>query len=311
MAAFLGAGALALAIAAAAAAAALLWYCVRRRRRDGAARRDPPEVIALVTALRAHCDEHHPGVRVRGLVPARGGVLIRVDGQDTVIPIAHLLRQVEAFPEAFAEIVAHLVEQIRVEALDRIDDHRFLDVFPDLLPQLKTTEWLRDHSPPFGDSALVHKALGADLIACYVIDGPSAMLFVCQGHLRRWGRSVEDLHALAMRNLRARGGIPLPGARDPVLLHTGDGYDAARVLLLDPNQGDGLLVAVPEKNTLWLAHGGDVDLAELMQDNARQSRASSFPVSPHLYRMQEGRLARVEAADEPPPRRRAPAALMR
>jgi hypothetical protein len=267
----------------------------RRRQPPHRGRVDPPEIVALVDALREQVEVHHPGVQVRGLVPARGGLLVSVDGQETVVSLTHLQRQIEAFPDAFGEIVRGLVDQIRGEALDRIEDHLFLDVFPELLPQIKSTAWLRDHGPPFGDAALAHRSLGADLVVCYVIDGPTAVLFVCQGHLRRWGRSIEDLHSLAMRNLRerVRGQVPLP-RHSPILLHTGDGYDAARVLLLDPSASDGLLVAMPDKDTLWLGCDGQVDLGELLRDNERLSTKSAYPVSPRVYRIHGGRLAPID-----------------
>jgi hypothetical protein len=78
-----------------------------------------------------------------------------------------------------------------------------------------------------------------------------------------------------------------------VLLRTGDGFDAARLLLLDPDRAEGLLVAVPERDLLWLGNYQGQDLAQLMARNEEQSQQAAHPLSPHLYRVQGGHLVQV------------------
>ena len=115
-----------------------------------------------------------------------------------------------------------------------------------------SSAWIEQQAR-FGDGALVHRPLMEDLHIVYVIDDPHAMVFVCRAHLRQWRRSAEDVHRLAIANLQRRAGVvsQVAAAGDPVLLQTGDGYDAARVLALD--HADGLLVAIPDRDVLWLA----------------------------------------------------------
>jgi hypothetical protein len=133
-----------------------------------------------------------------------------------------------------------------------------------------------------------------------VIDDPWCMTFVCRQHLRRWGRDEEDLFHLATQNLHAlaRARLPLPGPEDDegVLLRTGDGFDAARVLLLDPRQSEGLLVAMPERDVLWVGREDGTDLGALMRLNERQASAAEHPLSRSLYRIRDGRLVDVTAA---------------
>ena len=88
-----------------------------------------------------------------------------------------------------------------------------------------------------------------------------------------------------------------PGAFPSDLVRTGDGYDAARVLLLDPERIDGLLVALPERDCLWVGEAPGEQLARLMELNAEQSARSAHPVSPHLYRLRSGQLEPVTGVD--------------
>ena len=131
---------------------------------------------------------------------------------------------------------------------------------------------------------------------CYVIDDPWSMVFLCQAHLRLWGRSEEDIFQLARQNLVRLGDktIPLPDAEHTsVLLRSGDGYDAARVLLLDPDRLEGLLIAMPEQEVLWLGHENKHSLASLMARNQEQNHEACHPVSPELYRMEGHELVPV------------------
>jgi len=71
---------------------------------------------------------------------------------------------------------------------------------------------------------------------------------VCRAHLKFWERTEEDVFHLANQNLRriSTADMPVPSTTDgPVRVGEGDGYDAARVLLLDPDKARGLLIAIP------------------------------------------------------------------
>ena len=77
-----------------------------------------------------------------------------------------------------------------------------------------------------------------------------------------------------------------------------DGFDATRVLLLDPDRIEGVLVAIPERDVLWLGMEPEGEsLSSLMAQNEQQSELSAHPVSPHLYRMTKGQLVPVSGSD--------------
>jgi uncharacterized protein YtpQ (UPF0354 family) len=230
----------------------------------------------------------HPRVEYRGMLPGRFACLLRVEGQDTAVALHELYRRAEAFPGSLPAAVAALVDEIAELGLDRIADHDFASVATAILPQVRSRKWIAANGR-FGDAALVHRQLTDDLAVVYVVDDAEAMVFVCQGHLRLWRRSAEDLHHLAISNLQRRGGLQFcvrQADREPVLVQSGDGYDAARVLLLD--DVDGLLVAMPDRDLLWIASDQGQDLPALSAAAATMAQTSQHPVSDRIYRLRGG-----------------------
>lgn len=255
--------------------------------------RYPPEVACFVLRLENELDIAHPAVRFLGMLPDRFACLLSVDGQETPVGLHEAFRHAEAFPEGFSQMVAQLVEDVRDVGLERSDELEFSAAAQLLMPQVRSREWLVEQGT-FGDSGLVHSVLNEDLVTVYVVDDESSMLFLCRAHLKRWGRSVEDVHQLALANLTKLGSHGLnEAAVDAVLMQSGDGFDAARVLLLQDQ--DGLLVAVPDRDILWAApeHGQDVDA--LIGTTASIAERASHPVSGKLFRISDGRIEPVRS----------------
>lgn len=260
-----------------------------RRVRDGY----PPEVAAFLLRFETELAEAHPGVQFLGMLPDRFACLLRVEGQETPVGLHDAWRHAQAFPDAFSRMVARLVADVKAAGLDRVDDLDFAAAAPMLLPQVRSRTWLEQQSA-FGDAALVHRPLNDDLVVVYVLDDPHCMVFVCREHLRRWRKTDTDLHNLAVGNLQRLGGDRLDAAAvgaEPLVLTSGDGFDAARVLLLE--QAEGLLVAIPERDTLWLGPEHGQDLAQLMATTEAIAKRSPHPVSTSLYRVTDGRLEPV------------------
>jgi hypothetical protein len=234
----------------------------------------------------------HDGVEFLGMLPGQFAGLLRVRGQETPVSLHELFRRNEAFPDRFAQSVAQLLEEIGEDGLDRLDHHEFGGVAVDLMPQVKSLAWVEQQGR-FGDSAIVHRRFGEDLAIVYVVDDPHSMTFVCRAHCKRWGRTVDDVHQLAMQNLQKRcaaDSLPAAAAGAPVMLQSGDGYDAARVLLLP--KGDDVLVAMPDRDVLWVALDEGQDLSALERKATTMSLAAAHPVSGRVYRL---------AADGPKP----------
>ncbi len=279
-------------------ATAAAFHVVRRRYRPVSI---PPEVRIFLRDLDEIVRAQHPEVSIRGMLPGRFTMVFDVQGQEVPVPLHQIFRHATAFPEAMSQMVDTLMREIAAGGLSRVSDHRFEDVAPRILPQVRSAQWVSERSPAFGDATLVSRELASDLRVCYVVDDPWSMVFVCRAHLRQWGIEAEAVHKLATQNLRRLSGssLPVPGATDePIVVRTGDGYDAARVLLLDPEQAEGLLVAMPERDTLWLgstAPSSGGGLLSLMAINREHSEAAAYPVSPTVYRLHDGQLEAVEA----------------
>lgn len=258
-----------------------------------------PEVRAFLRRLDEIVRAQHPEVSIRGMLPGRFTIVFEVQGQEVPVPLHQLFRHASTFPEAMPQMVDTLMREIAAGGLSRVSEHRFEDVATRILPQVRSAAWLQERGSAFGDAALVSRPLTGDLRVCYVVDDPWSMVFVCRAHLRQWGIEEEAVDKLAMQNLRRLSGtyLPVPGPGDqPVVLRTGDGYDAARVLLLDPEKAEGLLVAMPERDTLWIgstANANAAGLSALMSINREQNDAAAYPVSPTLYRVHGGQLEAV------------------
>ncbi len=249
----------------------------------------------------ARVRSHHPDIEVRSRLPGELGVVLAVDGQEVAVPLQSLSTHLDAFPAMFDETVDRFVFEIR-NHLARVDDAPFDLVFERILPQIRTASWVDEHSPVFGDARIVSKAILDDLRICYVLDEPGSMIFVTEGHLKHWSRGAEDIDNLALANLRQKaerdGGVPVPTGKEPAILATGDGYDAARLLLaravLEDGSRSDLLFAIPDRDTLWVGtpHG---DLHELMSRVREEHDRSEHPVSAGVFRVTPAGLERVSA----------------
>lgn len=272
------------------AAASLVLIAAHRRFRRSLPAIDP-EVVAFLVRLETELSRSHPDVAFLGVLPDRFVCLLRVEGQETVVSLHELLRHADASDDAFTRLVAGLVTDIREVGLDRVGDLDFAAAAGMLLPQVRSRDWV-DRQGTFGDAGLVYTEIAAGLCVAYVVDGDSSMVFVCRAHLRRWGKTIADVHNLAVANLRQLGRpFPTTPVNEPIVVQTQDGFDAARVLLLEPR--DGLLVAIPDRDTLWVGPESGQDLAQLMAATECIAAGSSHAVSPRLYRLTAGRLEPV------------------
>ena len=174
-----------------------------------------------------------------------------------------------------------------------------------LLPQLKDAAFLRDAAREAG--TLVSRPFADDLSVVYVADAPAAMRYITEGDLRVQGWTVERLDGVALDNLRQRmATTPFSqanqGLQTAVISVTGDGYDAARILvpelreMLAQHLPGRLLFGLPTRDILVAI--GDADPAYVKQV-ARRVRddyeSRPFPLSPHLYAM-DGDRARIISA---------------
>ncbi|MCA8974199.1 MAG: hypothetical protein KDC98_05725 [Planctomycetes bacterium] len=258
-----------------------------------------PEVAAFMLRFETILAERHPDVGFLGILPDQFACLLEVEGQETPVALQGAFRHEAAFPDAFPDFVGRLIEEIREVGLDRFEDLDFAFAAPQLLPQVRSQEWLAQKGC-FGDSGLVHRRINDQLAVVYVVDDPNCMVFLCRAHLSRWRKSEQDIHNLALANLARLDPIQLDRLRsvsESVRVDVGDGYDAARVLLLD--EAEGLLVAIPDRDVLWVGNEHLTDLETLMADTRGIADRASHPVSGDVFRVTAGQLEVVRAAERP------------
>lgn len=274
---------------AAAVGAALVHHRLRRT-----LDRYPPEVTTFLAAFENALAANHSEATFLGLLPDRFAGLLRVQGQETVVSLAAAYRRWESDPEQLPQILVRLLAEIHEVGLHRVDDIDFAAAAPIVLPQVRAQQWLAENGR-FGDSALVHTPLNEQLVTVYAMDAGQSLVFVCREHLRRWRKQISDVHHLALANLRrcTDPGVLGPLAANGGTLQSGDGLDAARLLLLPPNEG--LLVAIPDRDTLWVGPEAGQNLEQLMATTAAIAETSPHPVSREVFQVTDARLSPVRA----------------
>ncbi len=169
-----------------------------------------------------------------------------------------------------------------------------------------------DLKVPHGSAGPGHPLIGAGpagLPIVYVIPASGFEVVVGIDHLLSWGVGPEEVHAAAMANLQTwSASAPwteeVEGSRHIVWSDTGEGCDAARVLLADVRKqlsddlsGEGrVMVAVPERDLLIAAAlaEGDEDFAGLFAEYiADRSADSDEPIDPRIFEIVDGELVEM------------------
>jgi hypothetical protein len=150
----------------------------------------------------------------------------------------------------------------------------------------------------------------AGLPVVYTIDAGAYDIVVNGDHLLSWGIGATEIQDAAMRNL-ARWSASAPwtdeisGTRRLLSSDTGDGWDAARILLPDVVAHltaelapyGRILIGLPERHLLTAAslHPDDADFAALFADFVvEQSGGADEPVDRRVFELVDGRLVEFD-----------------
>lgn len=226
------------------------------------------------------------------------GATVRLPGSEDLrdLRFANLRRALASASEAEVEaLVAHYVAGWTGRLPTGPDGERLL---PRLLPP---------GTPSTGLSApWVEPLADGHLLLALARDTPTAVRWVTPLELPRLGMPLAAARRLALENLDelstlARQAVVAGG--DRVVLDSGDGYDAARLLLLPGwlPAVRGVFAVVPSRDLLLaIPVGGRADLPDALRAAAQlQVRAEAlaqrlpYPLSPQLFWRSEGLLARV------------------
>ena len=167
----------------------------------------------------------------------------------------------------------------------------------------------RSHSQPLVDEG------PCDITVVYGLNAGAFDVIVNGDHLLSWGVQPSEVQDAAMRNLAAWSATAawtdeVSGERRLLSSDTGDGWDAARILL--PEVIDKLtnelgsvgrvLVGLPERHLLVAGtlRPGDQEFASLFADFVvEHSGGADEPIDRRVFELVDGRL--VEFADAPTP----------
>jgi hypothetical protein len=179
-------------------------------------------------------------------------------------------------------------------------------VIADLNPEVLAAESTRSHSQPLIDEG----PCGIPLV--YTLDAGAYDVIVNGDHLLSWGVSAADIQDTAMRNLAtwsagAAWTDEVSGERRLLSSDTGDGWDAARILLpeviarLERELGSvgRILVGLPERHLLIAGtlRPDDAEFASLFGEFIiEQSGGADEPIDRRVFELVGGRL--VEFAGE-------------
>lgn len=269
--------------------------------RQGRVKANTSALEAFLLRFQTVLAVEHPEVEFLGLTCDGAKLVLRFRHQELALPLSDFLLLERALPGSFSDSLKRVFEQLPM-FLSRVDDLLFDEAIPLLLPQIRSKQWILENSPSLGCGRVLTKELLDDLVICYVLDGPESMIFISDGHLRSWGCRPAYIHNLAMSNLKTlagtNGGLPLidPRQAGARILHSNDGYDAARLLLaLEPNmEEEDLVFAVPDRDLLIVGKKSD-NLAELMKDVGHEYASSRHPISPCLFRVRSSRLIKIDS----------------
>lgn len=234
-------------------------------------------------------------VRLQLEVTANGGVIVWegrrypvvdlcLDGLDPSAERAELLSVAAAF-EAAVKYPGRLApgEDLRTGAaalLPKVERQRFVRAYDAVIA---------GREGELGDLAvhgLFANDLGGGLVTAYVQDEGWKFNYIPRGRVAGWDASPGTVHAVGRSNLYHRAAIDHHAAE---VAH-GDGYDAARVIIVDEvfydREGErGIEVAVPGRDLLLVAKG-PLDRAAVQQAFALQK----YPISPLVFALKAGRL---------------------
>ena len=153
----------------------------------------------------------------------------------------------------------------------------------------------------------------AGLPVVYTMDAGGFDIIVNGDHLLSWGVEPVDIQDAAMRNLAdwaaaAPWVVETSGERRLISSQTGDGWDAARILLPETTQrlvGElgslgRILVGIPERHLLTAAslRADDAEFASLFAEFiVEQSGGADEPIDRRVFELVDGRLVEFVGPD--------------
>jgi uncharacterized protein YtpQ (UPF0354 family) len=144
-------------------------------------------------------------------------------------------------------------------------------------------------------SSVATQPLVAGLVVGYAVDNARSMWYISQPTLKRWNKSIDELHETALNNLVSRSqAIAAHAAQEPegqinlILFQTMDGFDASRLLLptlhdrLREHLGSPFAAGVPNRDILLCFRDDEPTVDRLREQIATDYLKMPHPVTDRL-----------------------------
>lgn len=209
-----------------------------------------------------------------------------LEGVETACEAAELMAVAAAFEAAVKapgrRVPGESFRQGAAALLPKVERRRFAAAYDAVVAGRGADESERLLWQPFGD----------ELIAAYVEDEGWKFSYLTRGRFVAWDTTLGAVHAGARSNLYHRAALDWR-AREVAL---GDGYDAARAVLMDDVFYDrcasgGIELAVPGRDLLLVAAAGQA--LDPLRVAAAYAEAA-YPIAPSIYRFRDDGLHRRE-----------------
>jgi uncharacterized protein YtpQ (UPF0354 family) len=182
-----------------------------------------------------------------------------IRGQNRVVFLDNLHREVRATPDRRGEIIDHFVRSLN-ESMDLpLGQESWEDALARVLPVLKPRSYVESDSA--SRQSLVSEWL-EDVVICYVLRSKEILRFVTTADVDRWQTDAQALHEAAIANLtrlgwpkKVEGAAQRDGGR-VIVVATGDGLASSRLLHPDLHRlfsgplGSPFRAGIPDRDTL-------------------------------------------------------------
>jgi uncharacterized protein YtpQ (UPF0354 family) len=224
---------------------------------------------------------------------------LRVGGADVAADLSNFFSAYSRDPAQLDIVVENFVKAMLGVLPDRSASD-FAELADRIYPMLKPLDLLvtvRERKLPM----LAYREFLADLLVAYVIDEQRSVAFINEDHLERWGVSVQDLHEQAIENLRLRTlervdyTVVGEGEQRLFIFHSGDGYDATRLLLSDVLAGwarelpGHLVIGIPNRDFLIAFSDANPEILRAVAHQVQADAAQrEYGLTEQLFTLAEG-----------------------
>jgi uncharacterized protein YtpQ (UPF0354 family) len=248
-------------------------------------REDELAIRQLTNEVLVDLQERHPEEHFR--LDEKG-----IRGDNRVVYLSNLHRDIRAAPARRSEIIRHFVRSLGDPMDPSIVHGTWSEAQDRLLPILKPRSYVGTEA--VGKGLLINEWLD-DVVICYALRSKNIFRFVATADADRWQMDAQAIHRVAIENLsRLDWPTKLDGARlqdggRVILIATGDGLASSRLLhpglhkLLSGPLGSPFRAGIPDRDTLVVYTDRHRTRLQTERQLGKDHRKSSYPITPRPF----------------------------